>query len=187
LELMADGTPDLVAEAIDLTRQSAGQAARRLQFYRIAYGEASGLDQGRGLAVARELALGLLADGKITLDWPEDAAGAAPALGRAVVRLILNMIALARESLPRGGALAVRIAGAPEGSHVEVTARGAGAGFKDAMRASLAGTVDLGAIGPDTVQGYFTRRLAAAAGGILDLDEAKPDSVRLSATLRSTV
>lgn len=183
LELLSEGDPSLVNETLGLVRRSAGAAGRRLQFYRVAYGRAAGPDPAPGLASARELAKGLLQGGKIALDWPEGDDERSLPLTNESVKLLLNMIALGVEALPRGGRLSVRIGGVPGAMTAGVTASGAGAGLKDEMRAAMAETADVGALDPRTVQAYFTARLAARLGADLALDESEPDTTRLSARL----
>ena len=72
LELLQEGFDD-DEKALGLVADSAGEASRRLTFFRGAFGFGAG-DKGEAtLNEARKLALGLLASGKVALDWPEDA------------------------------------------------------------------------------------------------------------------
>ncbi len=183
LELFCEGDPNLFNEALGLVRQSAGEASRRLQFYRLAYGPAAGAESATRLATARELAKGLLQGGKIGLDWPEgDEERSLPVTSESV-KLLLNMIALGAEALPRGGRLSVRIGGVPGAATAGVTATGAGAGLKEEIRAAMAETVEIGSLDPRTVQAYFTARLAARLGAELALEEPQPGTTHLSARL----
>jgi histidine phosphotransferase ChpT len=183
LELFCEGDPNLFNETLGLVRQSAGEASRRLQFYRLAYGPAAGAESAPGLPTARELAKGLLQGGKIGLDWPEgDEERSLPVTSESV-KLLLNMIALGVEALPRGGRLSVRIGGVPGAATAGVTVTGAGAGLKEEMRAAMAETVEIGSLDPRTVQAYFTARLAARLGAELALEEPQPGTTHLSARL----
>ena len=74
IELLADHADDMSADIRDLLTLSAGTAAARLQFYRIAYGLGGQNAAPVGLPEAGRLAQGLLEDGKIELDWPANAA-----------------------------------------------------------------------------------------------------------------
>ena len=72
LELFQEGFDD-DEKALGLVADSAGEASRRLTFFRGAFGFGAG-DKGEAtLNEARNLAVGLLASGKVALDWPEDA------------------------------------------------------------------------------------------------------------------
>ena len=107
LELMEDGVAGGMGDdpaARDLLANSAGEASRRIAFFRIAFGIGAGAGGEATLSEARELAGDFLAGGKAALDWPEEApeqpsGGVDPS----VVKVVLNLVLIAAESLPRGG------------------------------------------------------------------------------------
>ena len=183
LELVGDGNTDIFAEALGLLRRSAGEASRRLQFYRLAFGQAAGLDTSGGVAAARQLASGLFDGGKIHLDWPEGDLDSSIRLGKPAAKLLLNMVALAGEALPRGGTIAVRITPGGKRAEAEVSATGTGAGLRDEMRAAIDPTARVDSLDPRTVQGYFTARLADQLAAEFALDESQSDAVCLRARL----
>lgn len=180
LELLADEVPEAPADIVELLVESGGEASRRLQFYRAAYGAARG---GRTLDTARRVALGLFTSAKITLDWPEDAISA-PGPGSALAehpdfsRLVLNMVLCATEMLPRGGGIALRFAAAAGGAPC-VTASGPATKVTDDMRLTLAGAADIAALDARAIGFYLTARLAAALGGSVELTTPAPDTVEL--------
>ena len=94
-----------------------------------------------------------------------------PADDRDGVRLLLNMVALAAEALPRGGY--VRIAGTAAAP--EVTALGTGAALDAAARAETDGPA-AGALSPRAVQARWTRLLAARQGCRLSTEEAAEEA-----------
>jgi histidine phosphotransferase ChpT len=148
VELLEDD-PDFAADAAGLIAQSAIQATRRLQFYRVAYGSTAPL----GLELARKAALDLFADGKITCDWPE---ALAPAVG---IKLVCNLLLVAAEALPRGGRLVL-------GPHepLVLTATGEGARVPSHLADALDGAVTAEQIDARSVQAAFTAALARRAG-----------------------
>src|SRR5258708_19826022 len=78
VELLTDGGSG-DAEVTGLIAVSARQATRRLQWFRVAFGSASGLPTSAMFGETRRLAQGLFEGGRGTLDWaPPDAAVAAP-------------------------------------------------------------------------------------------------------------
>src|SRR3569832_1958030 len=93
--------------ALDLIKKSAGTASAKLQFCRIAFGAAGSagaqIDSGDAVKVAR----GFLQDDKTKLDWQ------LPRLlvPKNRVKLLLNMLLVAGQAIPRGG----KLAGAPSG------------------------------------------------------------------------
>jgi histidine phosphotransferase ChpT len=91
------------ADAIKLVTSSADQALARIQFMRIAFGAAGSAGAELDLGEIGRLVQGLLAGGKVTIDWqvpqaywPKDWA-----------KLVMNATLLAADCLPRGGTVSV--------------------------------------------------------------------------------
>lgn len=183
LELVADGDAGTVAEAIGLIRQSAAETSRKLQFYRLAYGQASGFEQARGLVQARELSQGLFQGGRINLIWDDSAIGAAAA-DRQSVKLLLNLVALARDALPRGGTIAVRLSGVAPQLRAEVASQGTGARLAPEVQAALAADAAAATLTARTVHAYLVAWLGRALGAGLAIDAAGPDRVTFRVTLK---
>lgn len=180
MELLNDGELDMADDALKLASRSAQQAADLLQYYRMAYGMA-GHRQGGDLKPMHDLAVRLFAHQKASLDW---SANAAPGgLPESAGKLILNMLLLAGEALPRGGTVGVLFAEEEGGREIAVVAVGADAGLREETRAGLADDVPVAELTPRSVQPYFTKRLARALGGRLEVDEAGPGHLRLIAKL----
>jgi histidine phosphotransferase ChpT len=180
MELMADEDLGMSDDALELSANSARQAASMLQYYRLAYGMA-GARIGGDLGNLHELATEFLAIGKATLDWtiqrpPDDAP---EGLGK----LLLNMLVLAEEALPRGGTLSVAVLEGPAGLEATVTARGNGARLREESQPALADKVAIEELTPRNVQGYFTRMLARRMGSDLMIDSPGADSLRFTVTL----
>jgi histidine phosphotransferase ChpT len=74
--------------------------------------------------------------------------------------LLLNMIQLAAEALPRGGRVAVQLARSGSGVAVTVVASGQTATMPDAMVGALNGRRAIGELDPRAAQAYYARRLA---------------------------
>lgn len=176
LELVAEGDPGMVAEAIGLIRQSAAEAARKLQFYRLAYGQASGFEQARGLIQARELSQGLFQGSRIALTW-NDGDAASVAADKQSVKLLLNLIGLAREALPRGGTIAVALARRAANLHADVTCQGTGARLSPEIQAAMGADADAAALTARTVHAYLVAWLDRALKAGLVVDAGTPDQV----------
>ncbi len=180
MELMADEDLGMSDDALELSAKSARQAANILQYFRLAYGM-TGARIGADLGDLRELAAEFLATSKATLDWtirrpPDDAP---EGLGK----LLLNMLVLAAEALPRGGTLTVAVLEGPAGMEATVTASGNGARLREESLLVLADEVVIEEVTPRNVQGYFTRMLAQRMGSDLMIDSPGADSLRFSVTL----
>ena len=146
VELLEDD-PDFAADAAGLIGQSAVQATRRLQFYRIAYGSTASI----ALDLGRKVAFDLFADGKIACDWPETVAPE--------VKLACNLLLVAAEALPRGGRLT--LAGADP---LEIRAEGEGARLPAHLPDALTGVLGADMVDARSVQAAFTGALVLRAG-----------------------
>jgi histidine phosphotransferase ChpT len=181
MELMSDGTGD-VDEAMALVTSSGQQLNRRVIYYRLAFGLGAGARAS--VADARMLAGELLSEGAVTLEWPNPA-GAGP--GKPIcadgMKLLLNMVLLGIESLPRGGTLAVGVADLQDGTGVAITAAGMGARFRNELRTAMTPIFPVGDLSARTVQGYFTARLAERLGTAVEASDIEGDKVQLAAIL----
>lgn len=176
LELLQEDDFDMAEEAVALAGKSAEQAATVLQFFRMAYGMA-GNRQGSDLAPLRDLATRYLAHTKVSLDWPAEPApdGAPEGLGK----LLLNMIELGLGGLPRGGTLGVSLGRGDGVIEAEIKVVGAGAGLRDEDLSALSDSIDVEALSPRNVHGYFTRMLARRLGGDLSCHQAGAGFIQL--------
>ena len=174
IELMEEFGGDS-AEALALIASSGKQAARRLQFYRVAFGQA-GSQLAQPIGDVRELLDGIFEGGKLNVQW-DPASNAAPA----VVgwgKLLCNLVSLASESLPRGGTLTVSVAARPDQARLAVAASGQGCRLGDEVRQALDPAAKAEALSPRGVQPFFTARLAERMGG--KLETTGPDGDRMT-------
>ena len=182
-------------DALALAARSARQTARRLAFYRMAFGFGAGRGRVVGggdavaggdqsLAKARDLAAALLDDGRINLSWPEDQELAADKLlGASGVKLLLNLILLGLDSLPRGGGLGVHFADLSDGVGMAIMASGPGARLKDDYLTVMTRDVPADALTAYNVQAHFTWLLAEDIGAAIEIPETAGDEVRLAALM----
>jgi histidine phosphotransferase ChpT len=171
IELLTEFGESLETDAIDLIAESAKTASRRLEFFRAAYGLPGGAAD-LPLELARRLAMDSAEGSGSTLTWTGAASvdGGAPG---GLARLVLNLVLLAGEALPRGGRIDVMLA-PPPASPLTVTAVGEGATLSDETLAALALVPDIDEITARSVHAYFTMRLANAWGMTLAVDAGSP-------------
>ncbi len=179
-ELLAEGEA-ADAEVVRLIGQSARQASRRLQVFRVAYGTPGALSGGRPFAQAGQLLAAMLEGEKASVDWQVDLALDA-ACGRVGARLALLVALIGVEALARGGVL--RVSGAVSGARATIEAQAAGpnAKFPDETAAALQGRIPLAQMTAKAAPAELARRLAAAAGGGLELTDTPAGPV-----LRATI
>ena len=191
LELLQEGNraAGISQDAMALVLDSAHQMTGRLAFYRMAFGLGGGASGSASLGSVRALADAFLAEGGVSLDWPGDGdVSSAFSVPVKAAKLLLNLILLGKEALPRGGALSLRFAemtdarGIP-GLGVAMTAAGRGAHVRDEVHGALNGDCDAESLSARTVHGHFTRCLADSVGAGFEVSEGDPHEVRLAVFL----
>ncbi|MDE2444637.1 MAG: histidine phosphotransferase [Alphaproteobacteria bacterium] len=156
LELMDDPENDQETKvaALDMVRRAANVATAKLKFCRIAFGASGSAGAHIDMGEAGEIAKAFVGDEKIKLEWQ------VPRENRPKqeVKLLLNMLLLAIEGLPRGGV----ITAATEGAGFSVRAQGDRAKLKEAMVSVLEGSTDLSNLDARLIQPYYARILGEA-------------------------
>src|SRR6202140_5509778 len=160
LEVLDDNPkPEDREFALDLIRKSAKTASARLQFCRLAFGAAVSSGAQIDLGDAQTMARGHLEDGKTTIAWNLPRL----LLPKNRVKLLLNMLVIAQQTIPRGGVLTVDPVGEGGGLGFRVTARGLNAripqNIADILSSGHAAAVDAHAVQP-----YYPRLLAQSCG-----------------------
>ena len=163
VEILAEDA-GFATDAATLIGQSAGEASRRLQFYRIAYGALSSV----GVDVARQATVELFKEGRCRCEWP----AAASQIPDEFAKLAMNLLLLASSTLPRGGVIAPSW-----GDGLMVTEQGPGARIDGDLKKLLSPALAIDEINPKTVQTAFTAALAARLGRVIEYDATAPDCV----------
>ena len=99
------------------------------------------------------------------------------------MKMLLNLIALAAEALPRGGTGGVAMSRGSGGLEIEVKAVGADAGLREEARAGIGEDAAVEDLTPRNVHGYFTQLLAKRLGGRLTAEEIGRGALRLAVAL----
>jgi histidine phosphotransferase ChpT len=172
LELFTEFGDDADGQTMALINGSAEQAAQKLQFFRLAYGQAGSQREAFKLAEAVNLLTATCGNQRTSIV----SAGDAVVSGAGNGKLLLNMALVVAEALPRGGTITVAAAA----DALRATAQGVGARLDPAMVDALGLGVSVEALSPKTVQGYFTGLLVRRADGELSYAEDGPDRVTLS-------
>jgi len=175
LELLEEAVPagaagdDQLAPVLELLGHSAEQAARRLQFYRYAYG-AGGAETPRGFGELRQAAGQWLEGSRCALDWPEAAPPAATAARAGLAKSLLNLLLVAEEALPHGGTIAISGSGDATGGQVRVAVTGGRVTLRPEVIPALSARLAPEQLDPRSLHPYLSGRIAAAYGLQLDVD-----------------
>lgn len=180
IELLMDVGDDMRDEAMVLIESSAQRTAKRLQFYRMAYGMA-GISALEDLASVRSLTDDLLGEGRLSLEWPDGERN--PRLEPGHGRLLMNMVAAAAECLPRGGILVSGATNSDGGTLLYVEARGEPARLEETTRAVYFGEVPVENLTPRNVHSYYTVKVAAGMGTSVKVADGTEGIVRFEVLL----
>jgi histidine phosphotransferase ChpT len=145
--------------ALDLIRKSARTASARLQFCRLAFGAAGSAGAQIDLGDAQNMARGHIEDAKTSITWNLPRV----LLPKNRVKLLLNMMIIAQQTIPRGGMITVSPIGDGEATSFLLMATGLNARLPQNIADILSGAHSA-AIDAHAVQPYYTRLLAQACG-----------------------
>jgi histidine phosphotransferase ChpT len=146
--------------ALELIKKSANNASAKLQFCRIAFGAAGSAGAQIDLGDAQTVARGFLEDEKTKLAWNLPRI----LLMKNKVKLLLNMLLIAGQSIPRGGQLTVDPIGDGDGMGFKVTASGTNAKILATTPPLLAGEHGAEPLNAHHIQPFYAGLLARAVG-----------------------
>jgi len=166
LEMIKGGDGKTDPDALSLLDHGVGKAWAKLEFFRFAMAGAvaegeSELEEGRAVAIKLYSVL------KPELVWSAPAV----AMPRPAVRVIVNLLLIANECLPRGGKVEISAAKTAEGGEVIVTASGPRAKLREPTAAALRG--DGEELTGHTIQPTLTGLLARQGGVELSARESE--------------
>ena len=167
-----DSDEETKSFALDLIKKSARTASARLQFCRLAFGAAGSAGAEIDLGNAHAMAQASIDDDKTKLAWNLPRV----LLPKNRVKLLLNMLMIAGQTIPRGGTLTVDPVGAGAGMGFRITATGLNARIPHAVPALLEGTSENGSVDAHAIQPFYAGLLARACGLKVNL-KAEGDAV----------
>jgi histidine phosphotransferase ChpT len=161
LEVMEEGKDEETSKfAMDLIKKSARTASAKLQFCRIAFGAAGSAGAQIDTGDAEKVTRGLMEDEKTKVAWNLPRV----LLAKNRVKLLLNMMLLAAQAIPRGGQLTVDPVGEGDTVGFKVTSTGTNAKIPQAIPPLLAGGSAEHPIDAHAIQPFYTGLLAKNCG-----------------------
>lgn len=154
--------PAFMGEAIKLIDHSSLQADRRLRVFRLAYGMA-GREQ-KGFGDVRSAIQGWVEGSRTSLDWPAGVPSDWAAMRTGVVKVLLNTLVLAEESLTHGGTVSVGGEGSQDSGRLTITAKGRPGALTPEAEAALSGRAAADELTARTIHPYVTGRFAETYG-----------------------
>ncbi len=175
IELLEDFDPAMAEDVLPLLQSSARQAWRRLDLFRIAFGAAGGRENWP-IVELRRYAAGWFEDGKVALQWPDYRELQEQTLPTPQAKLLLHLLMIAGEALPRGGTVSVQT-DAPEAAVPAVTAAGRSANLHPQIQSVLAaadnGKADGMEMDARSIQAHLATLMAARAALSIDVERGE--------------
>ncbi len=177
MEVLEDTTDESTKTfALDLIKKSATQASARLQFCRLAFGAAGSAGAEIDLGDAEAVARGFIEDDKTALGWQLPRV----LLPKNRVKLLLNLLLLATQVIPRGGKITAEASGEGAGMTFRISAAGLNARVPQAVPGLVAGETPAGTVDAHAIQPFYTGLLAQACGLKVAI-EPEGDAIVISA------
>jgi histidine phosphotransferase ChpT len=161
LEVLAEEKDQATKQfALELITKSSRTASAKLQYCRIAFGAAGSAGAQLDTGDAETISRGFFEDDKTKLAWniPRSL------LAKNRVKLLLNMLLIAGQAIPRGGILTVEPIGSGETMGFKVAAAGTNAKISPAIPSLLTGQPGTEAVDAHKIQPFYTGLLAKACG-----------------------
>lgn len=162
---------EMRAQAEKLLHDGADSAASKLKFLRYAFGSV-GLSKGAAdIHDAKTITERFVSSHnyKPAIHWDIETEH----LSFSHARLIMNMVMMAVDCLPRGGTISVKVRNQTDGLGVSVTAAGERFKLREDTAAAAEGTEPQDGWSARTVQPLFTRIIAEGLGGKLNVEPAE--------------
>jgi histidine phosphotransferase ChpT len=164
-----DHGADMREQAMELIRNSANQAGVKLEFMRATFGAGTIGTGDFDLGDVKALAMRFFATQKPELVWSLNV----QVVPRPAARLLMNLLLVGLDCLPRGGTLTVDGGITNAQLSFSISASGTRAGLKPAVRAGLAGELPEGGFDGRSIQPYLA--FLAASGCRAELAARESD------------
>ncbi|MCC3862207.1 histidine phosphotransferase family protein [Pseudemcibacter aquimaris] len=180
IEILSDEDDEMMrAEVMKLLELSAGQTSNRLKFYRLAFGAAGGIGAHVPIRDAKNATVSLFEGTQINLEWESEVGE----MEKSALKVLLNVILVASETLIRGGDLIVNISVAGEKLNTEVTVKADRIIFQDKAREMICGEVAEMEADPKIAPAYLAASVAAEFGSKIEYISDEENSFTLKVVL----
>ena len=179
VEFLEEMGADAGAEAIQLIAHSARQASVRLQAFRICYGTGGRDSNLKPEDIKKAFEALTEADGKIAQSWDPHANLGFAERPTGYCKILMGVMMLAAECLPKGGIIKVKAGG---GEETLISAEGQDAVVRDGVDDAMALKSDPETLDPRLVHPYAISTLASSYGFKVKVAEKEAGRVVLSLT-----
>ncbi len=180
IEILNDEDDDVMRmEVMKLLELSASQTSNRLKFYRLAFGAAGAIGAVIPIRDAKSASESLFEDTAVNLQWNSEVGE----LNKNGVKLLLNMVLVASESLIRGGDIIVNVTIIGGQLNLEVSISAQRIIFQDKIRLTICGEVDEIETDPKIAPAYLAASVAKLLNSKVEYTPHNENSFTLSAKI----
>lgn len=159
-----ENNEEMKAFAFDLIRKSARTASSKLQFARLAFGAAGSVGAEVDLGDAETVAKRYMESEKAEIDWQ----ATRRLLPKNQVKLLLNLLLISLQAIPRGGKVVVNVDGELPHPVLRIAATGNASRIPPRVAELLAGNLG-DHVDAHAIQPYYAGELAREAGLVIDI------------------
>jgi histidine phosphotransferase ChpT len=175
------GDAEMKAEVQSLLQEGADKAAARIEFLRYAFGSV-GLNPGAAdIHAAKRITEQFVKSHRPSVEWDIQT----DHLSFSHARLMMNLVMLAIDTLPRGGVVSVRIRNETNGMMMTLTCKGDRAKLKEDSARAVAGSDPVDGWRAENIQPLFARMICEGLGGTLVARQNEASVVFTAAGIRA--
>jgi len=152
---------DMHEDAMGLVRLSSRQAGAKLRFLRLAFGSGGSAPGIIGMEDLKSLTADMYEGGKAAISWGNCVDG----LEKNTARLLLNLVMLAVQSVPRGGDVVISATDANGAATISLAATGPKSRLDAAVEKTLAGKSPEDGFDGRTIQPFYAGMIARELKG----------------------
>ena len=153
---------DMRDDAIALLRTGAKQIRAKLEYARVCFGAAGSRGGEVSLSEIKSLAEPMFEDSRPDLVWPSDGG----AISKTAARVLLNLIWIGVDSMPRGGDVIIEASASSDGgARLRVAAKGMRLRLDEAYQKAIRGERPEDGYDGRSVQPYYAGLIARESGG----------------------
>lgn len=156
-----DSNVEMHDDAMGLVRLSSKQAGAKLRFLRLAFGAGGSAPGIIGVDELKRLTGDMYEGGKATISWGDCVDG----IEKNTARLLLNLVMLAVQAVPRGGEIVISATEASGATTVSLAATGPKARLDPNVEKTLAGKAPEDGFDGRTIQPFYAGMMARELKG----------------------
>jgi len=179
IELMNENDEGIIDSSIELLGTSAKQALDRLSFYRVAFGLAGGGAIINWNEIRNILEI-FSAERKTTIVWTREPQSPDENISHILAKLVVNVVYLAMECLPRGGVISVDNLQQKAPEPIVVRLEGPKCNLRDDVQSGLIPDLPIEQLSVRNIVAYLATSLAICLDKSLKVKDENSNSIMIT-------